>query len=131
VTAAGWAYARPGSPAAGPNSTATKEENHQDTLRQFAPRNGDAFREVVATLCFCTITSGKHQGKEAIEVQLGGHRVGQLTRLMTERYEHVLRDLLGRGLHVTCEGRTLNTPKGVQVEIRLPDPRRIGLRDEP
>lgn len=100
--------------------TVTKEEDHQDILSRYRPNSPIRPREVIASLDLCMIQSGKYKGQEAIEVRLGGHRVGQLTYAMTQRYLNVVAPLLGRGLLVTCEAMTLRTDKGVQVELRLP-----------
>lgn len=100
--------------------TVTREEDHQDVLAAYAPRKGQDVRAVVATLGFCTVDRGKHRGAEVIGVHLDGRRVGQLTKLMSERYEGVVRGFLAQGLRVTCEGFAFPTPKGVEVELRLP-----------
>jgi hypothetical protein len=100
--------------------TVTREESHQDVLAGYAPRKGQDVRTVVATLDFCTIDRGKHRGTQAIEIRLGGQRVGQLTKLMSERYDSIVRGFRGHGVQVTCEAFTFRTPKGVEVELRLP-----------
>ncbi|WP_146060480.1 HIRAN domain-containing protein [Amycolatopsis sp. CA-128772] len=106
--------------------TVTKEEEHQDALRAFAPKGKQDFREVVASLGFCSIRSGKHEGQRAIEVRLGGRPVGQLTHAMTQRYGELVEDLLKKDLTVTCEAYTTRTAKGVEVELRMPrDPERV------
>ncbi|MEU0789400.1 HIRAN domain-containing protein [Amycolatopsis sp. NPDC005961] len=108
--------------------TVTKEENHQDVLRDFAPTGKQEYREVVASLTFCTIESGKYQGRRAIEVRLGDHRVGQLTYAMTERYRSMVERFSEQNLIVRCEAYTTRTAKGVEVELLMPrDPRRAAL----
>jgi len=59
--------------------TVTREEHHQDVL---AGRAGPT----IAELRPCTITAGKHAGQDGLEVVLDGRRVGELTRLMAQRY---------------------------------------------
>ncbi|AXB43599.1 HIRAN domain-containing protein [Amycolatopsis albispora] len=103
--------------------TVTNEEDHQDVLARHAPAPGREFRNVVASLDFCEITSGKHRGQNAIEVRLDGQRVGQLTRAMTLRYGNAVREFHQQGLLVTCQAFTTSGPKGVQVELRLPPAR--------
>ncbi|GLY36147.1 hypothetical protein Amsp01_021710 [Amycolatopsis sp. NBRC 101858] len=105
--------------------TVTKEENHQDVLRSFAPAGKQEYREVVASLTFCTIESGKYRGRRAIEVRLGDRRVGQLTHAMTERYQAMVERFAEQNLVVRCEAYTTKTAKGVEVELLMPrDPAR-------
>ncbi|WP_409464056.1 HIRAN domain-containing protein [Amycolatopsis sp. GA6-003] len=105
--------------------TVTKEEAHQDVLREYAPTGKRQYREVVASLGFCVIGTGKYRGREAIEVRLGGRRVGQLTYAMTERYRGIVDGFLKQNLEVTCEAFTVLTMRGVEVELRMPrDPNR-------
>jgi hypothetical protein len=59
--------------------TVTREEHHQDVL---AGRGG----RVAVELRRCTIGAGKYAGQPGVEVALDGRRVGELTRLMSERY---------------------------------------------
>ena len=114
--------------------TVTKEEDHQDILRRYAPAATQDFKAVTVSLDFCVISSGKYRGFEAIEVRLGADRVGQLTYAMTQRYGDIVRDVLDRGLVPTCEAVTVNTAKGVQIELYMPRdpsrlPRRVNLED--
>lgn len=104
--------------------TVTKEEHHQDVLSAFAPEGGQEYRDVVASLTFCTIESGKYRGRRAIEVRIGDRRVGQLTFAMTERYRAIVEELSGRNLVVRCDAYTTRTAKGVEVELRMPRPPR-------
>jgi hypothetical protein len=106
--------------------TVTKEEGHQEALRAFAPTGRQEFREVVASLDFCAIQSGKYQGQRAIEVRLGNKRIGELTPAMTKRYGEIVEQLMQRNLTVTCEAYTTRTAKGVEVELRMPrNPKRV------
>ena len=70
--------------------TVTREEHHQDVL---AGRTGPA----IAELRPCTITAGKHAGQDGLEVVLDGRRVGELTRLMAQRYRPGISMLGGGG----------------------------------
>lgn len=109
--------------------TVTKEEDHQDTLRRYAPRGNQEFESVIASLDFCEIKNGKYKGRDAIEVRLDTERVGQLTYGMTQRYADIVSSVLNRGLIPTCEAVALNTSKGVQIELRMPrDPSRFPKR---
>lgn len=106
--------------------TVTKEENHQDVLNRYAPKGEQDFNNVVVSLGFCEIKSGKYQGRDAIEVRLDGHRVGQLTYAMTQRYGDIVNDVLNRNLIPTCDAVVMNTEKGVQLELGMPrDPKRL------
>lgn len=112
--------------------TVTKEEDHQDALRRYAPTGTQESRAVIASLGFCVIKNGKYKGHDAIEVRLGADRVGQLTYAMTRRYADIVSSVLNRGLVPTCEAITMNTPKGVQIELRMPqdparNPKRLDL----
>ncbi|WP_326836781.1 HIRAN domain-containing protein [Amycolatopsis rhabdoformis] len=100
--------------------TVTQEQAHQNVLTRYAPARGQEIREVVASLGFCRITSGKYRGEEALEVRLGGERVGQVTRAMTERYGDQVHTLIAQGLTVTCEAFTKRTDKGIEIELLLP-----------
>jgi hypothetical protein len=99
--------------------TVTGEQHHQGVLGHHAPK-GDGTKDVVASLAFCRIKSGKYAGEEAIEILIGGRRVGQLTYAMSQRYGQIVKDLSAEGVQVTCDAYTVNTPKGVQVELLMP-----------
>lgn len=109
--------------------TVTKEEDHQNVLRKYAPVGKQEYRGVIASLGFCVIENGKYQGRKAIEVRVGGRRVGQLTYAMTGRYSDIVETLLKRDLIVTCEAFTVNSARGVEIELRMPrDPNRVSAR---
>jgi hypothetical protein len=81
--------------------TVTKEERHQAALaRHLAPDRSS--REVIAELDFCVIGEGKYRGSRAIEVALGGERVGELTLRMSERYAPLVDAVLARGGRPMC-----------------------------
>lgn len=100
--------------------TLTREEHHQFVLIRYAPSGPNQARDVIASLGMCVVGTGKYRGSEAIEVRIDGHRVGELTHAMTERYRPIVAPLLARGVLVTCEATTTMTAKGVQVELRMP-----------
>jgi hypothetical protein len=110
---------RPGRPgefvllAAERTVTVTREEHHQDVL---AGRSGPA----VAELRPCRITAGRYAGQDGLEVALDGRRVGELTRLMAQRYRPMVDDVQARGCRAGCEALLRDDTRGVQVELRLP-----------
>jgi hypothetical protein len=93
--------------------TVTREAHHQDAL---AGRTG----RVVVELRPCMITSGKHAGRDGVEVTLDGRRVGELTWLMAQRYRPAVDALVVRGFRVGCEALLREDARGIQVELRLP-----------
>lgn len=102
--------------------TVTGEEDHQDVLRQLAPARTGIENWETATLGFCTIAKGKFAGQPAIEVCLGGKRVGQLTRAKTEQYEKLVRDAIDAGKTPICRASlSLSPDRGVQVRLMMPE----------
>lgn len=93
--------------------TVTREEHHQDVLRGRTGR-------VVVELRPCLIASGKHAGQDGLEVALDGRRVGELTRLMAQRYRPIVDQLMARGYRAGCEALLHDDARGTQVELRLP-----------
>ena len=93
--------------------TVTREEHHQDVL---AGRTGPT----IAELRPCTITAGKHAGQDGLEVVLDGRRVGELTRLMAQRYRPMVEEVRSRGYRAGCEAVLAADARGIQVELRLP-----------
>ncbi len=105
--------------------TVTREEHHQDVL---SGRTGRA----VVELRPCPITSGKHAGQDGLEVALDGRRVGELTRLMAQRYRPVVDHLTARGYRAGCEALLHDDARGTQVELRLPaGPTTAGTSEHP
>jgi hypothetical protein len=109
--------------------TVTREEDHQDVLTEYNPIRDGELTPIVATLGFCEINKGKYIGDRAIEVSIGGKRVGELTRSMTDRYAELIDVVHRRGLTATCEGFVTRDPRrGLQVELAMPkDPARPSL----
>lgn len=93
--------------------TVTREEHHQDVL---LGRTGRA----VVELRPCLIASGKHAGQDGLEVVLDGRRVGELTRLMAQRYRPLVDHLTAGGCRAGCEASFQEDARGTQVELRLP-----------
>ena len=93
--------------------TVTREEYHQDVL---SGRTGRA----VVELRPCPIASGKHAGQDGLEVMLDGRRVGELTRMMAQRYRPVVDHLTAGGYRAGCEALLHDDARGTQVELRLP-----------
>ena len=105
--------------------TVTREEHHQDVL---SGRTGRA----VVELRPCTIASGKHAGQDGLEVVLDGRRVGELTRLMAQRYRPMVDHLTAGGYRAGCEAFLQDDARGTQVELRLPaGPRTAGSGRRP
>ena len=101
--------------------TVTREEDHQDELLPFAPRDGEDFASVRPTLDFCEVSRGKYRGQRAIEVRLGGARVGELTMAMTRRYAELVEVIHGRGAVATCYGYIARDPRrGLQLQLTMP-----------
>lgn len=102
----------------------TGEEGHQDVLEQLAGEGPDGlFPPLVATLAVSEVSKGKYAGEPCIEVRIDGHRVGELTRRMSERYLPKVEEIIGRGETPGCESFVRRTDgKGIQVELRMPKP---------
>ena len=93
--------------------TVTREEHHQDVP-------GGRTGPTIAELRPCTITAGKHAGRDGLEVVLDGRRVGELTRLMAQRYRPMVDEVRSRGYRAGCEAVLAADVRGIQVELRLP-----------
>jgi hypothetical protein len=93
--------------------TVTREEHHQEVL---AGRTG----RVAVALRPSAIIAGKYAGQRGLEVMLDGRRVGELTRLMAERYLSLVDEVAARGRRAGCEALLRPDDRGVQVELRLP-----------
>jgi hypothetical protein len=93
--------------------TVTGEQHHQDVL---AGRSG----RVVVVLHPSTVSRGKYAGQPGLTVVLDGRPVGELTRLMAQRYLPMVREVAARGRVAGCEAWLRADHRGVQVELRLP-----------
>jgi hypothetical protein len=67
------------------------EEAHQDVLGELVPTVGGE-QTITATLAFCTVRKGKYAGQRAVEVRISGRRVGELSRVLSDRYAGRVRD---------------------------------------
>lgn len=102
------------------SATVTGEEKHQDTL---AAAYGNIEEPVTTlfTLGFTTIEKGKNMGLTAIAVFLDGNAVGQLTRMISARYEKDVSELLDAGKVPFAEGVIQRDSKNrLQVDLILP-----------
>jgi hypothetical protein len=99
--------------------TVTREEQHQNVLAHYAPRPGGE-RRVAVELAWCVIPAGKHKGQRAIEVRLDGHRVGELTHLMSQRYAPLVTQVNAHGGRPGCEAVIERDARGLQLTLRLP-----------
>ncbi|WP_158559912.1 hypothetical protein [Prauserella sp. PE36] len=109
--------------------TVTREEHHQAELARYAPAGGE--RRVVVELGWCTITSGKHRGRRAVEVRLDGHRIGELTYLMSQRYGPLMERVGASGGRPGCEALIQQGEKKIEVVLRLPKDAQGALRPPP
>ncbi|MEV6638781.1 hypothetical protein [Amycolatopsis sp. NPDC051371] len=99
--------------------TVTREEDHQATLAPY--HRGDASQTlVVAELASSTVSRGKHRGAFAVEVRLGGARVGELTAAMSTRYQHLVVGTEKRGVKPRCEAALTHGERGYQIDLYLP-----------
>jgi hypothetical protein len=96
--------------------TVTREEDHQDVLAVHH-RPGARPTPVTAELWSSAVSRGKYRGGYAVEVRVGGRRVGELTAAMSARYRHLV-DVAGP---VRCHGVITYGSRGFQIDLRLPD----------
>ena len=71
-----------------------KEEDHQDVLRRYVTRNGEAW--TYGTLHSFTDRSSKTP-RELVEVRIDGERVGELTPGMSADYRPIIDQLADQG----------------------------------
>jgi hypothetical protein len=103
--------------------TVTGEEGHQDVLAGLAAQARGAERlPVFASLHRCTVGKGKYAGQDGIEVRIDGSRVGELTKLQSDRYLPTVATAEERAGPVGCEASLTWSEKGWQVELQLPRP---------
>ncbi|MFC5288888.1 hypothetical protein ACFPM7_17690 [Actinokineospora guangxiensis] len=99
--------------------TVTREEDHQHVLARY-PVTQRTPRRVAVELTWCTVASGKHKGTRAIEVRLDGHRTGELTRAMSDRYTPFVEAVTTAGLRPGCEATISSGDRGLQIQLHLP-----------
>ncbi len=109
--------------------TVTGEENHQQALLELAKRGRGAEKmSLFAELTTCEIAKGKHRGETGVEVLIDGVRVGELTKLQSDRYLGQVQRILARGQRPGCDATLRHADgKGWQVELQLPTPDREPL----
>jgi hypothetical protein len=99
--------------------TVTREEDHQETLARYH-KIGSPRTLLVAGLASSTVSRGKHKGAYAVEVRLGGERVGELTAAMSSRYQSLVVDAEAKGSHPMCEVELTHDERGYQIDLHLP-----------
>ena len=99
--------------------TVTHEDHHQQVLARY-PAGFDEPHRVLVQLGWCTVRSGKHRGQGAIEVRIGGERVGELTHLMSMRYAPMVDQILARRGRPGCAGQVFRSERGLEVRLFLP-----------
>lgn len=104
-------------------TSVTGEEDHQDVLELFAPKDRDSVAYVFASLAICTIARGKYVGQQALEVRVDGQRVGQLTKAMTERYWSDVQPALIAGRTVVTEALVSREDKKIEISLFMPEHR--------
>lgn len=94
----------------------TRRQDHQDVLHNILGARSDAM--AYASLASSTIATGKYQGHPCIEVRIDGHRIGEFSQKMSERYlESVgVREDLG------CEVVLRKEGPGVHAAALMPRP---------
>lgn len=97
---------------------------YQDVLGRLCPEERIQ-RTLVATLDICTVTTGKYAGERTIEVRVNGHRVGQLSHIMSVRYGQRVADIVSAGKTPACRAvLSRGQSSGVGVTIFVPAPDR-------
>ncbi|GAA3839532.1 hypothetical protein GCM10022243_02390 [Saccharothrix violaceirubra] len=97
----------------------TREDHHQDALSRYAVEPGQE-RHVAAELGWCVVAAGKHRGERAVEVRIDGLRVGELTPLLSRRYEPVVDQVIASGTRPGCAAVVVRSTRGLEVRLRLP-----------
>jgi DNA polymerase-3 subunit epsilon len=100
--------------------TVTREESHQETLARHHLTTRSLTR-VAAELVSSSMSHGKYKDAYAVEVRLGGERVGELTAGMSTRYKHLVVASEEGGNCVTCEAVITHGERGFQIDLRLPN----------
>ena len=83
---------------------------------------------VIASPHACTDSGGKYAGETGIEARLDGQRIGELTKLQSDRHKQTVLSLVKNGRIHGCDGTLYPTDKGWQVELRPCSPWRRGNR---
>ncbi len=78
--------------------TVTGEEHHQEALLELANHGrSSGTMSMFAELTTCEIAKGKYRGQPGVEVLIDGVRVGELTKLQSDRYLVHVQQLLTQG----------------------------------
>ncbi len=102
----------------------TREEHHQGELSAYEPVPDGPARRVAVELVPAPVTDGVHAGAPGVEVRLGGRRIGELTHLMAHQYGPFVQEVLNGGGRPGAVALVDRSRQGLQVELRLPHPRR-------
>lgn len=100
--------------------TVTREEDHQHVLARHHRAGSPAPTRVVVDLVSGTVGRGKYRGAYAVEVRLGGERVGELTAAMSRRYAPVVLGTEGRGDAARAGATISHDARGLQVDLMMP-----------
>lgn len=103
--------------------TVTGEERHQEELSELmrAAPPGTDLASAYASLAVCSITKGKYAGERGIEVLIEGRRVGELTKMQSDRHLLAVDAAFAAGqVPGCCEATVRRTGKGWQVELQMP-----------
>lgn len=97
----------------------TKTDKHQDVI---APLTQGALlpAAVFASLVEVPIQRGKYAGQTTLEVRINGERVGELTKLMADRYCPMASRIAG-GKTAGCEALIHSADKGFRVTLMMPE----------
>lgn len=94
------------------------EETYQAAL---IPLLGDRTRAVLYAHCRPPDGSGGNDAQgDRVAIDIDSHRVGFLTRRMSQRYSSRLAAHVGSNGHAPCEAMVHRTPRGIEVEVFLP-----------
>ena len=99
--------------------TVTREEDHQAVLGRYP------LGRATVELGFCVVGEGRYRGERAVEVLLGGERVGELTFRMSERYAALVGAVRAAGGVPRCAATLTAGARGRQVELLLPAPEQL------
>lgn len=96
----------------------TGEEHHQPDLVRTLGVLADM--SAVAVLDRCVVASGKYAGDAAVEVRIEGARVGQLSRVASQRHLPAVAAAAADGKTVVCPASIWRSDtKGLQVTVYL------------
>ena len=91
----------------------TKESDHSDYLTDFVPPEGEG-QILVSLHCF---EAGKTKKWTGVEVRLDGERIGELTKVSSEKFAPAIEHFNNRGLDLYC--RAIIQGSSVAAEVVL------------